>query len=813
MTPKRAADQAFASDGVLVTAAGFDAPPPEVCSARSSPQRAQTRLTREQVHNYDNTSPSKLPIPGRWPGNDDSYLSDIEQEAPARLSVLSRLSDWALAQVVGFYRYIRPQQVIVQPIVRKDGARKKRIIEVEAAPTNEPAITKAAPTDEPADAPPTPTTVLRTKTKTRASEVPHLRLYKRGRGRGKEHNLWLPQDAPNPPSASAVAAAAAAAAEAAALESAPVLAPASPIAEAASTPSPSKAAYVEDAPKEDDDSIDFSFSDVVGSTTPPGCSTFNPHVIYLDSPAINFEASLVQEAQLPQVSQGPRPRSRSIEEISPNSHFRIIRKSSTTPVRKALLKRQAYSYVFETEARKNSFAEAQAPGSDIDTDIIDAPTAEEAYQAYYNHVETVDQDLEDLPDAPPLEDFVSDIVEDSSDFVSAIVEESDPNYRLKPRVRKTVQWSEFTRAKPFYYDAAACDMLDSTLEFIHSPAKPSYREGEHHDESDSDATDRPVGSPASSQGQDSPQQSAAVGFTGVPDATWDDSEESLSELQLSEELVSEFRETHLATAAAASPSPSPSPPPAPAVVIKDLVTPASWDELCRIEGLAEACDDGKITDYAIIEYKVHARDFSTLLPAQFSGDPRAWLNDAIVNEYLAIVTAEAKKKASYVKSSGSAPPVHTFSSFFYPTLKDGANGVARWAGKVNLGGTKYLDANLVLYPICHKGHWRLLAVKPRERTIEYLDSLGGDGDLFIDAIKGYLKAELKEAWVEEEWTVLDTQSSQQVNGSDCGVFTILNALALLQERELFDVKASDGMHDARERIAITLMNAKVTTEF
>lgn len=702
------------------------------------------------MHIYADISPSKLPVPGDWPRIDDSYTSDIEKDAPARDSILCKVGRWALARAVGLYHYIRPQQVRVLPIVRKDGARKKRVID--AGRADEPAVTAAGPKDKP----PSPTPVL----VTRATVFPRPRVFKRGRGRGKEHNLWVTLPLPAPTAAPAPA-----------YEHAPAPAP---ISENPSTPSPSKVAQGNEQAAHDD-SLDFSFSDVIGSSTPPGCSAAAAPVIHVASPRVHQE-------QAPQIIQGARPRSHSIDEISPNSHLNIIRKSSTTPIRKSLLKKHVYTYKCEAEARKNSFTEA-AQGS----------TAEEAYQAYYNHVETIDQDLSDLPDAPPLEDFV---------------EENDPNYRLKPRVRKSVQWSENAHAKPFYYDEAACDMLDSTLESIKgSPAKPAYRDTEHHYDSDDDARTRPIGSPSS---QGSPQQSATVPFTGVPDSTWDDSEESLSELQLSEELVSELRD-RLDLQASAAPSPSPSPPPA---TVKDFVTPLSSDEQKKIEEVAKACDNGKKADYQIIQYKISAHDFSTLLPHQFSGDPRAWLNDQIVNEYLIILTQEAKKRAGFQKSSGSAPPIHAFSSFFYTTLKKRPAGVARWAGKVGLGEKNYLDANLILYPICHNGHWRLLAVKPKDRTIEYLDSMGLPGGEYIDLLKGYLATELKDAWIEDEWTILQKQrSTRQVNGSDCGVFTILNALALMQEKELTEVLACDGMLDARERIAVTLLAGAPTAEF
>jgi hypothetical protein len=345
--------------------------------------------------------------------------------------------------------------------------------------------------------------------------------------------------------------------------------------------------------------------------------------------------------------------------------------------------------------------------------------------------------------------------------------------------------------------------MDSTIEsIIFSPVRPSLAEELSSAEtSEDDSQDGSNLSPSRTPVE-------TVGFTGVPASTWDASEDSLEESQISTELLDDLHQQMQAKLALAPPA-SPTPPP-----VKALVSPLVPEEQDMLDAAAKKTDDGKDTTAWVVDDKLYARDFGTLLPRKFHGDVRAWLNDNIVNEYMNIITNAVKAKEGFVaKRGGGAPPVHAFSSFWYTTMKDRPQGVERWAARFQLKGRQYLDARLILYPICDAGHWRLLAVKPQERTIEYLDSLGWDGDKYITTLKQYLAKELGSAWVESEWTVeQDQRSTRQVNGSDCGVFTILNSLALLRGDEFEKVLACDGMSAARERIAITLMKGTPTTE-
>jgi hypothetical protein len=413
-------------------------------------------------------------------------------------------------------------------------------------------------------------------------------------------------------------------------------------------------------------------------------------------------------------------------------------------------------YKAELEARQNRDADAQA-------------TPE---RNYYNPVDTIDVDLSYLPDAS---------------HVNSIVSPHTPS--PSPSRRKNLRWASQSKVKSYYVDERISEMLDSTLELIRSPLpKPDFSEDEESEDAQEVLLEDPDPSSSSDDSVDGP--------------SLDD--DSLEESKLSKELLKELEDDFKYLLSQA-------PPPAPP---RPLIASLTDDERERLDTLAKKSGYGKNGDYNIVPDKVKARDFGTLLPNQFNGSAKAWLNDGIVDHYLTILVTELKQELGYTyKRGGPAPPYHAFSSHWYNSIKGNIKNVERWAGRVGLGGKQYLDAKVILYPICDASHWRLIAVKPKERVIEYLDSLGWDGDIYINKLRSYLKHELGELYKEEEWTVLEKQrSSRQLNGSDCGVFVLLNALVALRGDDHKKVLACNGMQDARERMAITIITGRPTSE-
>jgi hypothetical protein len=777
-------------------------------------------------------------MPGQWPHSPENDHRD--SAAATGGTLLGAFGSWATrlftlpTRLV--QRVFRKQKLVVQPIDREDGARKKRIID--AGPVYDPDTPTPAPRTR---AHPTrqgrgrgriifdPTSPTPTSPGSWSSPLPTTPSESSESGAS---DIWSVSVNPTK-SAGPTTSASPALYQAIGLDAFGDVLESSPDFDEDVNMHESSSDFDEDVgmdesssdfdedvgvdePEVEDhnDNLDFSFTDCWTSPVHPDDPARLRHISATPSPQKSLDRI---------GSPAGRPRTREPQQISPNTHYNIIKRATVTPMRKTLLKLQVVAQGTTFTHKPTSptpnhtvpipNVQPKEPmelqQKELQVSLLKqsaAVVAEDAQQAYeqhkaqaearqnpttdipagdllrFNYVETIDQDLSFLSDAPEYDSGAQ-----------TLYSPSPPS-----RKRKSVRWSSHANAKPFYCDEVIADMMDSTLESINfSPVRPAVEDKIPEDET-------PENDTSDDESQNSAQDAAAsdesVGFMGVPASTWDDSDDSLEESEISSELLSDLQQ--------AMPTPPPPPP------VKALVTPLSSEEQDGLSAVIKKTDNGKLDTMWVVDDKLYARDFATLLPTQFNGDPKAWLNDNIINEYLAILTEGAKKKAGFVsKKGGSAPPVHAFSSFWYPTIKNRAQGVARWAARFNLAGKQYLDAELILYPICDAGHWRLLVVKPQEHTIEYLDSLGWSGAKYIEKLKEYLAMELKEFWHEDEWTVLEKQRSvRQVNGSDCGVFTVLNALAIIRGQEYTKVLACNGMPDARERIATTLMAGVPTTE-
>ncbi|XP_036063375.1 sentrin-specific protease 2-like [Onychomys torridus] len=143
-----------------------------------------------------------------------------------------------------------------------------------------------------------------------------------------------------------------------------------------------------------------------------------------------------------------------------------------------------------------------------------------------------------------------------------------------------------------------------------------------------------------------------------------------------------------------------------------------------------------------------------------------WLNDEVINFYMNLLVERNNKKGY--------PALHVFNTFFYPKLKHGGYcSVKRWTR-----GIKLFEKEIVLVPIHQKVHWSLIVIDLRKQSIVYYDSMGQTGQSICETIFEYLQNESKTQRNIEldplEWkrySMTSKEIPQQLNGSDCGIFT------------------------------------------
>uniref|UniRef100_A0A8D2JKG0 SUMO specific peptidase 2 n=1 Tax=Varanus komodoensis TaxID=61221 RepID=A0A8D2JKG0_VARKO len=143
-----------------------------------------------------------------------------------------------------------------------------------------------------------------------------------------------------------------------------------------------------------------------------------------------------------------------------------------------------------------------------------------------------------------------------------------------------------------------------------------------------------------------------------------------------------------------------------------------------------------------------------------------WLNDVIINFYMNLLM-ERNKRPGF-------PVLYAFSTFFYPKLNSaGYNSVRRWTKEVDL-----FQHDIILVPIHIRVHWALVVIDTRKKTIKYYDSMGQNGNRICRRLLQYLQEESKSKRNVDinasSWTLYSVKSDeipQQLNGSDCGMFT------------------------------------------
>lgn len=202
-------------------------------------------------------------------------------------------------------------------------------------------------------------------------------------------------------------------------------------------------------------------------------------------------------------------------------------------------------------------------------------------------------------------------------------------------------------------------------------------------------------------------------------------------------------------------------------------------------------------------------------------EPLVWLNDELINFYMALVMDRANR-------DGSLPKVHCFNTHFFALLREGVYAkVRRWTKKVSkivihkwwylifimiLFQVDLFSKDLIIIPINQSYHWTLGVIDINEKQIRVYDSMGGNHGRKLNLILNYLEHLYQDRKKEpidlSDWQ-LETPGDipQQGNQSDCGMFACTFAERLNRRCE-FNF-SQQNINLLRRRMALNIINKKL----
>ncbi|CCJ30538.1 unnamed protein product [Pneumocystis jirovecii] len=219
--------------------------------------------------------------------------------------------------------------------------------------------------------------------------------------------------------------------------------------------------------------------------------------------------------------------------------------------------------------------------------------------------------------------------------------------------------------------------------------------------------------------------------------------------------------------------------------------PLSKELLKKVE---DALSSNRLKDPLIVKFNISitSYDIRTLRDKE-------WLNDEIINFYIALISERAK-------ASPEGPKVYAFNTFFYTTLeKKGYQGVQRWTkrAKVNI-----MQQDYVFIPI-HLGiHWCMSVINFKKKRFEYWDSLNGSSGNTFYLLRDYLLQESGNTIDLNKWDDYIPESGPiQRNGYDCGVFACKTAECIA--REVSVDYTQDDIKELRKRMVANIIEGRL----
>ena len=205
-------------------------------------------------------------------------------------------------------------------------------------------------------------------------------------------------------------------------------------------------------------------------------------------------------------------------------------------------------------------------------------------------------------------------------------------------------------------------------------------------------------------------------------------------------------------------------------------------------------------------------------------DNEKWLNDAIMNSFVALINRRSALVASArslgLRAALDTPRTFMFNTHFFSRLRERVDcydysGVKRWGYK---NGLDLSAVDRILIPVNLHLHWVLALVDVEQRRFVFYDSLCGGAAVVLGTVRRWLADEVaarlgEEAvtsWAIESWPgVIDVGLPRQRDGGSCGVFVMAAADCFALGAAL-----SFSQQDVpvlRQRMAVALFVDSLTT--
>jgi sentrin-specific protease 1 len=158
-----------------------------------------------------------------------------------------------------------------------------------------------------------------------------------------------------------------------------------------------------------------------------------------------------------------------------------------------------------------------------------------------------------------------------------------------------------------------------------------------------------------------------------------------------------------------------------------------------------------------------------------------WINDEVINFYFRMLEEKDAQKPTTLRS-------HFFNTFFWERMMVVDSGfkfsnVKRWTKKRDI-----FSADKLYFPInLGNMHWVLVVVDVQSKCVRHYDSLGADGELYLQGFLLWLQHEASSSskvFNKEDWAVETMRPPPQDDCSSCGVCVIVTALLLSSDLPL-----------------------------